>query len=386
MSEAAGRPGALARLWWRPDPGLPGRVLLGPLSAAEGLFRAGAALRGALYDWGLLSTVRAAAPVISVGNLAVGGAGKTPVVLAIAQRLLAAGRRPAVLSRGYGAREIRPRVVSDGGHVLLGAEDGGDEPVLLARRLPRLRVLCGADRAALASVAIDGLGADVLLLDDGFQHRRLERDLDVVVLDASNPWGNGHCLPRGPNREPATALRRAGLVWLTHVDRAGAGELERLRELARTYTGSDPVESRHAPRDILDAPLERSLGLGALAGRRVAVLTGVARPESVRRTVESLGAAVALSRDFPDHHRFTLGEVDEALAAAAAVGAELVVTTEKDAVRLPLERAADHRLCALRIDAEVLSGGPALEAAVAAALARRPTGDANAWRGEGERR
>ncbi len=151
--------------------------------------------------------------MVSVGNLAVGGAGKTPVALAIAGRLLAAGRRPAVLSRGYGATRTDDRVVADGDRVLLDAAEGGDEPVLLARRLPGLRVLCGPDRARLAVRAI-ALGADVLLLDDGFQHRRLRRDLDVVVLDASNAWGNGHCLPAGPNREPRSALGRAGLVWL----------------------------------------------------------------------------------------------------------------------------------------------------------------------------
>ena len=378
MTGLAGRPGALARIWWRPDPGWPVRSLLAPLAVAEGLFRAGVALRGALYDRGLVPTARAAAPVISVGNLSVGGAGKTPVVLAVAERLLGAGRRPAVLSRGYGASEVRARVVSDGRRLLLGAREGGDEPVLLARRLPALRVLCGPDRAALASVAVDRLGANVLVLDDGFQHRRLRRDLDVVVLDASNPWGNGHCLPRGPNREPAAALRRAGLLWLTHVDRGGPGALEDLRSLARAHTGRDPVESRHAPRDILDASLEQSFGLASLAGRRVALLTGVARPESVRRTVEALGAEVALSRDFADHHPFTPEEVDEALAAAAQAGAELVVTTEKDAVRLPPDRARDERLRALRIDAEVVGGAAALEGALGAALSRFPIGDAAA--------
>ena len=287
-------PGLRERLWWSRRPSAVDRLLGAPLLLAEGLFRAGAAARGALHDAGVLPSRRAAVPVVSVGNLAVGGAGKTPVALAIAARLIEAGRRPAVLSRGYGAARSDDRVVSDGERVLLDATEGGDEPVLLARRQPGLRVLCGADRARLASMAV-AMGADVLLLDDGFQHRRLRRDLDVVVLDASNPWGNGHCLPYGPNREPRASLRRAGLVWLTHADRASEAELGVLRELSRRFTGRDPVESRHAARDLADGRLERTFPLSGLAGRRVGLLTGVARPESVRRTVEGLGGVVVAS-------------------------------------------------------------------------------------------
>ena len=361
------RPGARERLWWTRTPSWPQRLLGAPLLVAEGLFRAGAAARGALFDAELLPSARAGVPVVSVGNLAVGGAGKTPVALAIAGRLIAAGREVAVLSRGYGATRNDDRVVSDGERVLLGADEGGDEPVLLARRLPGLRVLCGPDRSRLAARAV-AMGADVLLLDDGFQHRRLGRDLDVVVLDASNPWGNGHCLPFGPNREPRSALRRAGLVWLTHVDRGSPAGLDALRELSIQETGRAPVESRHAPRDLVDGLLERPSPLSELAGRRVGLLTGVARPASVRHTVESLGASVVASFEFPDHHRFAEEQVSSALGEAERAGADLVVTTEKDAVRLPGGVAGDARIRAVRIDAEVLRGGDVLGLALGAAL------------------
>jgi tetraacyldisaccharide 4'-kinase len=307
--------------------------------------------------------------VISVGNLAVGGAGKTPVALAIAGRLLDAGHRPALLSRGYGATRGDDRVVSDGARVLLDAAEAGDEPALAARRLPGLRVLCGPHRAALAPRAI-ALGADVLLLDDGFQHRRLRRDLDVVVLDASNPWGNGHCLPRGPNREPRSALSRAGLVWLGHADRAPEASLEALRALAVRHTGRPPVESRHAPRALVDGRLERTFPLSDLAGRPVALVTGVARPGSVRRTVEGLGARVVASFEFPDHHPFSSGDAEAVLRGADEAGASLVLTTEKDAVRLPARVAADDRVRAVRIEAEVLRGGAGLTTALGAALGR----------------
>jgi len=356
-------PGARERLWWEPRASWGDRLLLMPLAPVEGLFRAAAAARGALYDAGIFPATRAGVPVISVGNLAVGGAGKTPVVLAIAERLLAAGRRPAVLSRGYGAFRKDDRVVSDGEHVLLDAAEGGDEPVLLARRLPELRVLCGSDRGALAGKAV-ALGADLLLLDDGFQHLRLRRDLDVVVLDAANPWGNGHCLPRGPNREPRSALRRAGLVWVGHADRSSAEGLESLRQLALRHTGRAPVESRHAPRDLLDGRLARSFPLADLTGSRVGLLTGVARPGSVRRTVEGLGAQVAQAFAFPDHHRFTESEVAEALRETSRAGASLLVTTEKDAVRLPPGSAGDDRFRVVRIDAEVVAGARELQAAL----------------------
>jgi tetraacyldisaccharide 4'-kinase len=363
----------LDAIWWRERP-FPGRgALLLPLSAAEWVFRAAAALRGALYSGGILHAERAGVPVVSIGNLAVGGAGKTPTAMAMAARLVARGRHVAVLSRGYGAVRSEARVVSDGKEVLLSADEGGDEAVLVARRLPGVAVLCGPRRAVLARLARGALGADVLVLDDGFQHRALARDLDVVVLDAGNPFGNGHLLPRGPNREPRHALRRAGLLWLSRVEGATPEGLEELRAMAREATGHDPVESRHRPVDLLDGRLHVSFGLDALRGRRVRLLAAIARPEVFRRTVEALGAVVAGERHFRDHHRFRERELREVLGSAARsaeAGAEWVVTTEKDAVRLGLEAAGHPRLRVLRIEAEVVRGEEVLGRALDAALAR----------------
>jgi tetraacyldisaccharide 4'-kinase len=358
----------LESIWWSEAPGLAAAALAPPLRLAALLFRAGAALRGALYDAGLLRAVRAGVPVISIGNVAVGGAGKTPAALAVGRRLLARGRRVAVLSRGYGAARADPRVVSDGARVLLDAAEGGDEPVLLARRLPGAAVLCGPRRAALARTAVGEHGADALVLDDGFQHRALARDLDVVVLDAANPFGNGLLLPAGPNREPRSALRRAGLVWLSRVDQAEPAALDALRALARAATGRDPVESRHAPTELVDGTLGRAAGVESLRGRRVLLLAGIARPGGFRRTLAALGAEVAAEAVFPDHHRFEAADLAGALRAAEAARCELVVTTEKDAVRLPAAAAADPRVRAVRIEAEVVRGGELLDAALDAAL------------------
>jgi tetraacyldisaccharide 4'-kinase len=358
--------------WWSAAPGPAARALGLALLPATALFRLGAAVRGWSYDSGLATISRAGAPVISVGNVAVGGAGKTPATALVAARLQARGRRVAILSRGYGATRTDARVVSDGERVLLDAAEGGDEPVLLARRLPGVAVLCGPRRSELARRAVEELRADVLLLDDGFQHRALGRELDLVLLDAANPFGNGRLLPAGPNREPRQALRRAGLLWLSRVDQVsgsdGAAALERLRGLAREMTGRAPVESRHAPEEVLDGTLGTALGRDALVGRRVMLLSGLARPGSFRRTVEAMGAEVVAERRHPDHHRFTAGEVRSALDAAARAGCERVVTTEKDAVRLPAGEAGDPRLAVVRISAELLVGGGVLDAALDSVL------------------
>ncbi len=363
----------LDAIWWR-ERSFPGRgALLLPLSAAEWVFRAAAGVRGSLYAGGVLRAARVGVPVISIGNLAVGGAGKTPTAMAVAARLVARGRRVAVLSRGYGAVRSDPRVVSDGRKVLLSAADGSDEGVLVARRLPGVAVLCGPRRTELARLARGSLGSDVLLLDDGFQHRALARDLDVVVLDAGNPFGNGHLLPRGPNREPRNALRRAGLVWLSRVEGATPEGLEALRALAREATGHDPVESRHQPMDLLDGRLVRSCGLEALRGRPVRLLVGIARPDAFRRTVEGLGAVIAGEHHFRDHHRFREDELRQVLGDAGRDGSEereWVITTEKDAVRLGPEAAAHPRLRVLRIEAQVVRGEEVLGRALDATLAR----------------
>jgi tetraacyldisaccharide 4'-kinase len=277
-----------------------------------------------------------------------------------------------VLSRGYGASRGDARVVADGRAVLLGAEEAGDEPALLAGRLPGLRVLCGPRRTELARRAVEDLGADALILDDGFQHRALHRDLDVAVLDAANPWGNGRLLPRGPNREGREALSRAGLAWLSRCDQAAPEALERLRALAARATGRPPVESRHAVLDLADGALSRSFPAASLAGARVLILAAIARPAGFRRTVEGLGARVVAERLFRDHHRFAPAELDEALAAARAAGCDFAVATEKDAVRLPAPWAGEEMLRVVRIEAEVVRGEDVLQEAIERVLAAWP--------------
>ena len=358
----------LESIWWSERPGVAGAVLAPPLLLAEAIFRAGAALRGALYDAGILRAARAGVPVVSIGNLAVGGAGKTPATIAVARRLRSRGRRVAVLSRGYGASRSDARVVSDGVTLLLGAAEGGDEPVLVARRLPGTAVLCGPRRAALAHEAVGRLGADALVLDDGFQHRALARELDVVVLDAANPFGNGRLLPAGPNREPRSALRRAGLVWLSRVDQAEPSALAALRALASEATGTPPVESRHAPVELVDGALARPSPSRSSAGAGSSSSPASrGRPGSGARSRRS-GRTSPPRRSSPT----TTGSRRPTSTARAAsrtrAGCELLVTTEKDAVRLPPSAAADPRVRAVRIEAELVRGAEHLDQALDAAL------------------
>ncbi|HEX7624983.1 MAG TPA: tetraacyldisaccharide 4'-kinase, partial [Anaeromyxobacteraceae bacterium] len=291
----------------------------------------------------------------------------------VAERLAARGRRVAVLSRGYGANRRDSRVVSDGRRVLLDAAQAGDEPFLLARRMPEVAVLCGPRRAALARRAVDELGADVLVLDDGFQHRALGRDLDVVVVDAAAPCGNGRLLPGGPNREPWAALRRAQLGWISRCDQVPAAALLDLRRRLRMVTGRPPVASRHAVEDVLDGTLRTSLGAGVLRGRRLLLLCALARPGGFRRTLAGLGAEVVAERVFRDHHRFTAAELEEALDAAARAGCDAVATTEKDAVRLPPSLAAHPLLRVVRIRAELVEGAEVLDELLDQVLASTST-------------
>ena len=273
----------------------------------------------------------------------VGGAGKTPVTLALAERLLQRGRQPAVLTRGYGRRSRTPVEVG----ALTPVARAGDEPLLLKRRCPKLLVLVGQRRALLASQAV-ARGADVLLLDDGLQHPEVARDLDVVVMDASNPLGNGRVLPRGPLREPPGALRRVrrGLLWLTRCDLPRAQELPRL-----ALPG--PVESAFVPRDT------------QLSGRAAFAFAALARADSFEALLRNLGARVVGTRWFPDHHFYSARELAQLRRAAALAGADALATTEKDLVRLPeAELTGPPPIVAVPVDLRILAGEQALDAAL----------------------
>lgn len=316
----------------------PLRQALWPLGLAYGCV---AAVRNWTFDARLRPVHRLPVPVVSIGNLTVGGTGKTPAVAWLCALAHDRGRRPGVLARGYGRAPGAPL---------------NDEGAMLQRRFPWLLQEQDPDRVA-AGRRLAAQGADYVILDDGFQHRRLHRDVDVVCLDALLPFGNGSCLPAGDLREWRSGLGRAGLVLLTRAGRLDADRLAariaRVRELAgRDDLGVHACD--HGPVDVVVQPRGDVLPLAAVRGRRALLLSGIARPQSFRATVEDLGLEVVGEHRHRDHHRFSVAEVAAAAAAAAAAGALLLVT-EKDDARLPGSPVVRH---VLRIDLRFLAGEP----------------------------
>lgn len=302
-------------------------------------------LRNAAYRLGWLSSRRAGVPVVSVGNLTAGGTGKTPCVAYVARYYRGLDRRVAILSRGYG-----------------GAGGRNDEALVLEEELPDVPHLQGADRVALAATAVEELESEVLVLDDGFQHRRLARDLDLVLVDATAPWGHGYLLPRGLLREPASALGRAGVVLLTRCDQVPVEQRERLRQIIGRLAPNAPViETSHRPVELLNsdgtiAPLE------LLRERPIAAFCGIGNPEAFHRTLFDLGADVTDFRVYPDHHAYTRADVEELVRWAGTLPAgAAVVTTQKDLVKLRLSQLGDRPLWCLRIRLQVESGQDVLE-------------------------
>ncbi len=343
------------------------------------VFASAVGLRTWAYQRRLLHDAPLGCLVVVVGNLTVGGTGKTPIVETFARSLAQRGRRVVILSRGYGSRkEPRwrrywrwlthqeappPRMVSDGQKLYLTAAQAGDEPVMLARNLPGVAVLVDRNRVTAGEYAIRKLGADVLLLDDGFQYLPLRGSINLLMVDKGNPFGNGKLLPRGTLREPIHHMRRASYVFLTKSDGRPDPDLEAL--IQRYQPGRQIIECAHRPRYLQRLFLEERHPLEALAGRRVAVFSGIATPESFEGFVRDLGGEIVHRRRFLDHHSFRAEELQALVRAAVAAGASWIVTTEKDAVRLePATTPGDLPLYFLRLEVEILRGATDFEDAI----------------------
>lgn len=315
----------------------------------------GSCLRNHLYDRGLRPIRRAEVPVVSIGNLTLGGTGKTPAVEWVARFYCATGVRPAILSRGYGAS----------------ADGFNDEATMLRSNLPEVPHLQHADRYLIARQAVKQYGSQILILDDGFQHRRLHRDLDIVTLDATNPWGYGRLFPRGMLREPVSSLSRADLIWLTRCDLIAPDALKGLQNLIRHRLPNKPlVTSRHRPLDLMRyrsaqqaaTTVPENVALKELNGRIVAAFCGIGNPEAFRKTLRGLGCELIAFRGFPDHHRYSDDDLESLRRWADGLPCEaLIVTTQKDLVKLPFSELANRPLLALRIGMEILSGREMLE-------------------------
>ncbi|MBR4604516.1 MAG: tetraacyldisaccharide 4'-kinase [Kiritimatiellae bacterium] len=344
----------------------PIKFLLGFLKALSLLFAAAVSIRYLLYRIGILRRWPLGVQVISIGNVTAGGTGKTPVTEIFARTLAAEGRKVAILSRGYRRKEAPfwqrlftqviepPLVVSDGRRILLDAATGGDEPYMLASNLPGVAVVVDRSRVKAGRYAIKRLGCDTIILDDGFQYQRLKHSIEVVLVDATNPFGNGNMLPRGILREPARHLKRADIIFLTKC----RGDVSAVRdEVRRINDHAEIVECNHTPKVLKDVWSREELPLDWLRGKTLCTLSGIASPKGFENSLRHLGAKVVWCERYADHHRYEPGEILYALNRTADMGADALVTTEKDAVRFPRFETTPVKCLYLRISIEILRGG-----------------------------
>jgi tetraacyldisaccharide 4'-kinase len=341
------------------------------LFAFSKIFQMAVKTRHFLYNVRLLRDSTLGVQVIAIGNLTVGGTGKTPVVEKFARELKDQGRTVAILSRGYrskppplGKRFINkillredstpPRVVSDGKSLLLDSETAGDEPYMLASNLKDVVVLVDKDRVKSGRYAIEKFGCDTLLLDDGFQYWKLRgRRRDIVLIDFQQPFGNEHMLPRGTLREPPSHLSRASTIFITKSD----GNTEALRKVISKYNPSARIiECVHHPLYFEDVFTGERQGLEFLKQKKVASLSGIAQPQSFEQSLVNLGSELVYSKRFADHHRFSQQEILNVINRSKKRQAEVILTTQKDAVRFPKLDRRDLPLYFMRVEIKILHG------------------------------
>ena len=316
--------------------------------------------------------------VVVVGNLTVGGTGKTPVVEKFARALRDRGRKVAILSRGYKSKsaplwkkwlnwlthasEPPPRIVSDSTGVLLNSEEAGDEPYMLARNLPGVIVLVDKNRVKAGAFAIKKFGCDTLVLDDGFQYLPLKGRLNLLLVDKTNPFGNGFLLPRGVLREPIKHLQRASYVFLTKSNGVRDTELEEL--IQKHNPGVDIIECAHRPQYLQRFDSDERQPLTHLQGKRVGAFSGIATPESFEKFLKDLGATLGCTRRFLDHYRFNYEDFVSIFSEALEQRVDYIVTTEKDAVRLPEHLPCPVPLYYLRLEIDIIRGATDFDEAV----------------------
>jgi tetraacyldisaccharide 4'-kinase len=311
-------------------------------------------------------------PVISIGNLTVGGTGKTPVVIELAEWLLRDGKRVAVLSRGYRRTNRAPMLlVSNGGRILVGPDEAGDEPYMIARRCPQAVVAVGADRYRLGRWVLSQFPADCILLDDGFQHIRLHRDMDVLLIDATDPYGLDQVLPAGRLREPIEAAGRATAMIVTRAETMA--DVEQVIGRLRSAVGSLPVTAQivFQPQSLQSVMTGVGRSLESCRGSTALLVSGIGHTASFRITAARLGLKVLEEVVFPDHHRYTVDEVNHLRHRVADLHADVVLTTEKDAGKLqPYLTQNDQQWWAVRLTVRWIAGEAALHRKMMAELSR----------------
>jgi tetraacyldisaccharide 4'-kinase len=317
----------------------------GALRVAEVPYTVAVTMRNRRYDRGTAEVHRVSVPVITVGNLSLGGTGKTPMVKWLAQRFQHAGLHVAIVSRGYGAAK--------GKH--------NDEALELAQSLPHVPHIQNRDRVAAAQLAIQDFKSQVILLDDGYQHRRLARDLDIVLLDALEPFGFEHVFPRGTLREPLAGLRRAHAVCLSRADAISQSERDAIRQrVAQIAPQAAWCEAAHSACSLMNAR-GQSLPLDVLASQRVVAFCGIGNPAGFRHTLAAADCEPVAWREFPDHHAYTASDQAEIVEVVKSANADTIVCTQKDLVKLPQHELGGLPLWAVAIEMKFLCGQEALE-------------------------
>ncbi|MFM2198874.1 MAG: tetraacyldisaccharide 4-kinase [Verrucomicrobiota bacterium] len=342
------------------------------MSGLSWIFRALVQCRIALYRTGWKPQEYLGAQVVAIGNLTVGGTGKTPVVELLAKSLRDRGRSVAILSRGYKSKKLdrsqvwtgadgkqipserMPRVVSTGSALLLDSKYAGDEPFMLARNLDGVAVIVDKDRVKGGRFAISELSAETLLLDDGMQYLDLAHSFDITLIDSRSPFGTGSLLPRGTLREPPRNLRRASYILITKCD--GSPNTELIARIRKYNPVADIIECAHGPVHLENLYTREREPLSFLEGKWVGAISAIAVPESFERSLAALGAKVEIKRRFSDHHRFNRRDVDDFMQRCVERDMEIIVTTEKDAVRFPRPTEINVPIYFLRIEVQILSG------------------------------
>jgi tetraacyldisaccharide 4'-kinase len=356
------------------------RLLLWNLKQLSRLFESVVQFRLFLYRCGILRHHTLGCQVISVGNLTVGGTGKTPVVEVFARDLQRAGRKVAILSRGYKKREPRwiervvdsillrdqrrpPRIVSDGRTLLLDSDMSGDEPYMLANNLQDVAVLVDKDRVKSGRYAIEKLGCDTLILDDGFQYLALKHRVEIVLVDRRNPFGSGYLLPRGILREPIQNLRRADFIFITKCDgRDNSALKEQIRAL---NPRAEISECTHRAQYVQNVITGERHPLEFLRGLDVTALSGIAAPEGFEQELERHGATLINRERFEDHHRYAQQEILDIINHSREMRVDAILTTEKDSVRFPKIDRCDVPIYFLRVEIQLLSGAEDFNACIA---------------------
>ena len=327
----------------------------GGLRLLSPLYGCGVMLRNGGFRFGINTVHRAQVPVVSIGNLTTGGTGKTPFAAYIAHWFRDKGQRVCFLSRGYRA---------ESGQV-------NDEARVLEQLCPDVPHLQNPNRVASAQTAVAQFNSDLLILDDGFQHRRLHRDLDIVLIDAVNPWGYGYLLPRGLLREPLAGLRRADLVVITRVDQVREDRLAAIREQIAQYTTAALVEVSFPPVRLINAAGETA-EINSLHGLPLAVFCGIGNPAAFQGAVETLGLTIAEFREFPDHHPYSPTDIAELGAWIADCSATATLVTQKDLVKLNMPELNGIPLWAVEIGCKIHCGESMLSAALTGLIPPAP--------------